>query len=497
MAYNRGTFESVGGVQYQPDYLYYNCDIINNNTQDLGASYTISNLTATADPQIRFNETRDTALLKDASQYEFSIVRFTMNGANRDLPLFIPNIAVGQDNVNLTTYAIALTYQQSWNTNLGTTAFNIAPNPTYLTYVPETQNPILAPTPRTPYVSQDLSSRYYWVLTYQHWVNLVNATILQAHQTLYTQFQSKWNSTVGLTDPFPYSTFASFQAIVQTPQVVYNPSTQRFTVYADSDGFGQRLTTFTEIPYVVGTAGVKTPPSLRFFMNTNMGGMFANFATIYWNTPIVLNSLGITYDGNTYLAFPVGVPEGYVYEMTFSNKFYSNVADYRLPPQSGTPPLGYVPLLAQKVYWLNEQDYKSVDSLWSPISSIVFTTTLLPIKTESASAPNILGQGNLGNSAPTTASAFDPIITDIALDQQPGGADLYRQFIYYAPTAEYRISALAPSKQELRNVDIQVYWKNRLDSQLYPLNMYNLSSVSIKIMFRHKGLVSGKQAHHI
>jgi len=492
MAYNRGRFEQVGGLSSSPDYLYYNCDIINNNSKDLGVLQNdVSSLALTADPQIRFNETRDTALLKDASQYEFSIIRFTMNGANRDLPLFIPNIEVGQTNVNLTTYGVALTYQQSWNTNVGVVPFNVAPIPTFVQYVSETQNPILAPIPRTPLDSQDLSTRYYWVLTYQHWANLINATILQAHQLLYNTFQVKWaeaQATLGITDPFPYSTFASFQAVVQTPQIVYNTTTQRFTVYADSDGFGQRLTTFTPIPYVAGTAGVATAPRLRFFMNTNMGGMFANFATIYWNIANTPNSLGITYDGLTYDAFPLGVPEGYVYEMTFSNKFYSNVADYRVPPESGVPPLGFVPLLAQKVYWLNEQDYKSVDSLWSPCSSIVFTTTLIPIKTESASAPNILGSNNLGVSAPTTASAFDPIITDIALDTAPGGADLYRQFIYYAPTAEYRMSSMSPSKQELRNIDIQVYWKNRLNSQLYPLNMFNLSSVSIKVMFRLKGL---------
>jgi hypothetical protein len=92
----------------------------------------------------------------------------------------------------------------------------------------------------------------------------------------------------------------------------------------------------------------------------------------------------------------------------------------------------------------------------------------------------------LGDSAPTTLSAFDPIITDIALDTAAGGADLWRQFIYYTPIAEYRMTDMSPSKQELRNIDIQVFWKNRLDSQLYPVYMYNLSSVSIKIMFRKK-----------
>jgi hypothetical protein len=172
--------------------------------------------------------------------------------------------------------------------------------------------------------------------------------------------------------------------------------------------------------------------------------------------------------------------------MSFANKFYQNVEDFRLAPYSGVPPLGYVPIAQQKVYWRLVQDYKSVDSLWSPISSLVFTTTLLPIKLENASQPNILGIGNLGDSAPTSKSAFEPIITDIALDTSLGGADDYRQFIYYAPSAEYRMSDLSPSKQEIRNIDIQVFWKNRLNNQLYPVNMFNLSSVSLKMMFRHK-----------
>jgi len=32
-----------------------------------------------------------------------------------------------------------------------------------------------------------------------------------------------------------------------------------------------------------------------------------------------------------------------------------------------------------------------------------------------------------------------------------------------------------------------VWWKNRLDGKLYPVQMFNLSSVSIKIMFRKRG----------
>jgi hypothetical protein len=92
----------------------------------------------------------------------------------------------------------------------------------------------------------------------------------------------------------------------------------------------------------------------------------------------------------------------------------------------------------------------------------------------------------LGISAATAQSAFSPIVTDIALDTSSGGADAYRRFIYYTPFAEYRLSDLAASKQDIRNIDIQVYWKSRLDNKLYPIQMFKLTTVSIKCMFRHK-----------
>jgi hypothetical protein len=475
----RSTVEFAGGSASEPDYIYYNADIINNKTDDI----TFAGL-ATPDPQIRFNETRDTALIRDSSKYHFSIVRFTMNGPNRDLPLFIPNIQTGQSNPNLTTYSVALSYQQSWNTNLGVISFALTPLPTFIQYAPETQNTVLAPIPRPPTTEQDLSSRYYWVYTYQHWLDLVNYTISQAHQTLYTQFQAAWAAYPGLTDPFPFSTLAAFKAYVQTPQITYDDETKPlFSFFMDSDGFGQRLTSFTPIPYAPGVAGQQTKPILRFFMNTNMYGLFANFSNLYWNSTTIPT---ITQAGITYPGFTSPVPEGYTNEILAVNKFYQNIIDYRIAPYTGAPPLGYVPVSQQKVYYKMTQDYKSVDSLWSPIASIVFTSTLLPIRYEQSGPPTLLGTGNLGESAPTARSAFQPIITDIALDTSLGGADDYRQFIYYAPNAEYRLADFSPSRQEIRNIDIQVYWKSRLSGELYPLEMFNLSSVSLKVMFRHK-----------
>jgi hypothetical protein len=580
----------------KPDYIYYNADIINNTTTDL------ANGNAVLDPQIRFNETRDTALIKDASEYYFSIVRFTMNGANKDLPLFIPVIynGTGATNVNLTVYSCAINYKQSFNTtDVGVLNANIVPTPRFVLYSPETRNPLTAPQPKSlaspdfvglyaggtvylpgqivsqtldiygnatapfykvaqpqtawnalqtyaigayvsynglsyyafgvppagvappnapgswsvgfsgivpttaPYwigapanlgSSQDLSTRYYWVYTYQHWVDLVNQTLTDAYVDTYTELNNFWVAS-GTADPFPFPTFDDFTNYVNTPQMIYDPDTRRFTIYGDSDGFGTRINAFVPTPAPVAPPAVPAAgaPNVRLFFNSNLFGLFTNFPNFYWNVVDGALATG-PFGGNPFYPPNGGViPQGYVNEILFRNKFWSNVADYRLPPYSGVPPLGYVPpngftpgLTQQKPYWLATQDYASTDSLWSPVSSIVFTSTLLPVRAEATGQPVVLGQGNIGFSAATSQSAFQPIITDIALDTSQTGSEAYRQFIFYAPSAEYRLSDFTSSRQDIRSIDIQVFWKNRLDNNLYPINMFNLSSVSVKVMFRHK-----------
>ena len=592
------SIQTHGDNQDAPDYVYYNADIINNTTQNTAGGLAI------LDPQIRFNETRDSAVIRNAADYFFSIIRFTMNGANRDLPLFIPNIATGtgQTNVNLTTYSMAVSFEQLIDVGSGPVLVFGIPQQRFIQYVPETQNAVLAPPPRsiaadrflglysasvqyklgdivsttppnqygsfddplsffqvtsqqpwlvnqnypigavvqfngvlyqaiadnigiTPSVganwvlapivgtspvgsrlwnnvggglgnTQDLTSRYYWVYTYQHWVNLWNQTMVDAgqfgsapaatstcaYQDTYNAFYAAYIAAGGPAGSFPYPTFGDFCNAVYPPVMKYVSSSSTFDIYMDSAGFGERLTTFTPTPYVAGppeVVGLNASPVCRLFFNANMFGLFANYDNIYYNSPTA-----------TFTSLIGTSPDGYVNEILATNKAYQNVADFRLSPYTGASPLGYqpsvTPNMMNRVYYLAQQDYSSTDSLWSPVSSIVFTSTLLPVKTEATGAPVVLGVGNIGFSQATSPSAFQPIITDISLDTSSGNADSYRRFIFYAPSAEYRLSDFSSSKQDIRNIDIQVYWKNRMDNKLYPINMFNLSSVSIKIMFKHK-----------
>lgn len=536
MSYS-SSFERFGGSPDEPDYLYYNANIVNNNSSDTASGIVIT------DPNVQFNESRDTAILKDCSDYYFSIIRFSMDGPNLDLPLFIPDIqtGTGQTDVNLTSYALAITYRQTWLDATGTPfEFNIKPNVTFVEFQPETQNSVFAPVPRSPaapnyigfwtpttnynvgdivstalttsgtgappyfqcvqansgnappntaywvYTSptqgagQDLSSRYYWCYSYQHWLNLVNNTIYNpadagvpansisgtqtAYKALISAFYDAWINNPNFTAlPFPYPTVGDFARTVIPPKFTRDNVTGLFSITADSDAFGDRIQAFAPSG---ANNSPNNAPVCQLWFNTNMFGLFSNFPNNYVNQPL-LN------------------PEGYVNLIRFDNKFYKNVVDYRLPPYGGVPPLGLVPVYEQKPYYVIEQEFISTDSLWSPIGAIVFTSTLMPIMNEQTGPPVELGTSNTSFSAPTVRSAFDPIITDIVVPLNDKGAQDYRGYIYYSPVAEYRLADFT-THTSIRQIDIQVFWKSRLTNELYPIQMFNQSNVSIKVMFKKK-----------
>lgn len=499
----RGSFQSSGGTFLDPDYVYYNASIINNSTTvtDATGQYVLR------DPAVRFNETRDKEILQNAGEYYFSILRVQLNGTGRDLPLFIPTIQTGggKADVNKTTYGMAFSYSQDISGSElvnGPGRVTVAPPVRFVIYKPETNNEALAPTPSATQMAatgiQDISTRYYWVYSYQNWLDSVNRTILNPADLDGGNgypFTCCWGDTYqALVTAEPefgrlFPTLRSFNDYVNAPQITYAPDTNRFSVWGDSDGFGPRLTDFTVVtPTNPMDPFLTSHPTARMFMNSNMFGLFANLPNQYWNSRFSVDNPFV----NTPLANGAVVPEEYVNEITFSNKFYSNVVDYRIPPGAGVPPLGYVPIGAQKPYYVMEQEYPSSDSLWSPIESLVITSNLLSIAPEYTSPPVQLGTGNNVFSSPTVPSAFEPIISDLMVDSSLTGSGINRQFILFEPKAEYRLADFTTKGTAVRNIDIQILWRCRLNGTLYPLQMFNLASVSIKAMFKHRSLNGGK-----
>jgi hypothetical protein len=246
------------------------------------------------------------------------------------------------------------------------------------------------------------------------------------------------------------------------------------------------------VPVAPFPAQPASAPYLRLFFNSNLFGLFCNFKNTYYNAnagdfiTFPLTTAPVQIPTN---AAPI-TPTVYTNEILFTNENYTNILNNnpQLQGSQAVPPPTYnpyflLPTRKQRTYWEITQDYNSTNSLWSPVAAIVFTSTMLPVKREYTGAPLVLGDGNINQSISSQA-AFDPIITDFVIDQQVENADGWRDFTLYEPTAEYKMNSLTASHDEIRNIDIQVFWKYRLTGELIPITMYNASDVTIKMLFR-------------
>ena len=134
-----------------PTHVYLNLDVVNNST-------------TTANPLI-FNETRNMPFLSSSDNYFCSVVRFTLQTSN-SLPVLIPDIRVGQDDVNQTVYGITLALTR---TSDGITIIRSA----HVSYLPldTTQ-----PSPSSPTTQLGNSLPYYFIYNVNDWVDMLNNT---------------------------------------------------------------------------------------------------------------------------------------------------------------------------------------------------------------------------------------------------------------------------------------------------------------------------------
>jgi len=458
------SFNYFGNQDANGDYdiVYYNADITNARTLDRGSGQ---------DPRVNFNETRDAPIISDASKYYLSIVRFTMNGAGKELPLFIPTIDVNENgdnptyDVNQTIYRITLRLQMNGNVYTGQ-----AP----LIWVPEDKD---APVPTIPTAAdkrQDLSTRYYHATSYGRFLKMMSVAIQTAYDAVIAA-----------------ATAGGDTAITKRPFLKINDD-GTFSWYCDAYGWGSN-------PISVATSTIPAASEERWslFLDSNLHGLLSNWEFDYHgadknNTSTLRPVEFMTYEykfereENDLIqgALPL-LGEDDAFILSSPNDNYSaNTGDLKIQQRNfpGTPAVDRaIP------YYVFKQEYLSTGTLWSPIESIVFTSTLLPCVNEFTGVPQRFGDSTDRTQA-TTQNAFQPIITDIAIPTT--SAQDYRGFIEYAPSAEYRMISLATSKQEIKNIDIQVFWKNRIDGSLNPIRLYNNSNISLKIMFRKRDYVS-------
>ena len=101
----------------------------------------------------------NTPILQRPSDYYCTITRFSLDTTTS--PLIIPLIQLGQTDPNLTQYVVSLSYNGVYASN------NVI-------YVP---SDITQPIPNPPNVSLDVSSRYYYIYSYQGFLSMINTAL--------------------------------------------------------------------------------------------------------------------------------------------------------------------------------------------------------------------------------------------------------------------------------------------------------------------------------
>lgn len=150
--------------------------------------------------------------LNNPSDYFLSIQRFHIDTGN--LPVFIPQIEVGQDDVDRTIYKITMTYEYG-----STTALEVQIPVIFYSLDQSTQ-------PNPPLIRQDVKCKYYWVYFYQQFIDLMNFHLAEVFSYLHESVQNA-STMSGVSMPYGNN----------PPYMQFDPSTYITTIFAEKSYF--------------------------------------------------------------------------------------------------------------------------------------------------------------------------------------------------------------------------------------------------------------------
>jgi hypothetical protein len=541
---------AISGKRATPDRVYYNGTVINN---------TLTSTKQSDDPNITFQDQRQTPLVNDAHNYEVAVQNFSLNGCTKTLPLLIPQIgaqvvtqevsgieaivsdstvrsnttepptfykqiqyvnvpnsfSVGntvlqasgftQTDLNFSTpqkivacdlnsftiiyygnnlpngtytnggFSVSFKYQDPADvtTTIYSISFAVQYNSNYristkyIVWRPENQASYTL-VPKTALPTQK-ETDYYYCYTYSHFISLVNIALRAA-----------WvECGGGSTAPFG----------TQCPFFEFDQETGLFSINQDSNTCMTQYGQILPAPYYAASNPGATNPISRPYivdeysfvgMNTCLENLLTNFTSTYfaagklWNNqpnkflPESVIDMGLPFsllDGTAFSNTPVGVslrsePKSSIFQL--------------INPFTGTAQ-------ARAFFARLPQDFKSTGGCWSPIASFVLLTNNIPVRNEGTANPVIFGDANIGSVA--SGGAFQKVLVETPIDAVT--SDIWKGWVLFEPKIE-TYSSLDPSHEGISNIDIELFWRNRLTNSLIPVHVPNQGSMSFRLLFKRK-----------
>lgn len=380
--------------------------------------------TTTLPPIFYYNESRTIPFVNNPQDYYLSILRFTIDSGT--LPVFIPTVTadpLSATNPNHTIYSVTLSFTLSTGVVQDVQQF--------IEWVPQDTS---APVPQAPQSTstgvQDNSQGYYNGYSYSYFTSLVFKAYAQAFIALQTLCVADPN-----WDPLTY---------LYPPILNWDTTSGQGIMYANKDTYNL----FT----VVGGIPTPNPDAIRVYMNAPLFALYGSF-------PSIINGY-------------VGITNGKNFQILIVDIGNTNFTV--ISPD----PVPVLPIPPTYIAVTMFQEYSTISN-WTPIVALVFVSNTLPVTPNQVSTPLVydnLHTTTFGGNNASTAN----IITDLVSD-----TGLYKSFLVYEPTAQYRYVTLNGNRP-LFNLDLQVFWRDRLGG-LNPVRIPSGGSVTMKIGFMKKG----------
>jgi hypothetical protein len=442
---------TIEGKKAAPDRIYYNGTVVNNSLDDTQQQ---------DDPAVVFEDQLQNPLVADSSNYEVCVQHFSLNGCTITLPLFIPQIADPSLDVNKTIYTVTVSVYNGTSyltatENIIWVAENLAP----FTVVPTTANP------------RQIESDYYYSYSYTHIVDLINIAL-----------NKSWTSIGGVTYAFG----------TQCPFMDFDQVTGIFNINQDSNTSLVPYGTALPQPYNVtsttgasASGGTYQAGEYSFVgMNTVLNNLFTTFPSIYYSAgPLWAAQPGISLpevviDTGLLINLETGSPtfptDSGPVGITLRTEPKTSIFQL-VNPFTGSP-------IAKAFFARLPQDFISTGSIWSPIASFVLATTKIPVRNEGSANPVSFGSANIGTQI-ASGGAFQKVLIETPLDAIT--SDIWKGFVLYKPQTDI-YSSLDPSHDGISNIDVSLYWRNRLTNSLTPIRVANQGSMSFRLLFKKK-----------
>ena len=407
----------------EPTHIYFDLEVANQALNDTGLPPS----------RLSFTQVRSSSILDNPNDYFMSIVRFSLDTAGA-LPSFIPQIDLAQSNdpsnndftpdfPNKTVYEITLSYKDASGVTFSSTKPVI-----YIPHISAGSNLPGFEAPVAPPLTIDVgTTNYYWVQNLNQWIQMLNKTMSDA-----------WASVVfdasGSTTPLTGDNAVP-------PYLLWDNTTNVATLYAQIALFDQGA--FWN-PYTTALS----PASANMWFNAPLRVLFSSFEYTF---------------------------QGYAPPNSFLLRVYDrgdNVVAKGSAIGGITNPRFNALEMVQAF---------STGPTMCPITSIIFTTSLLPVLPSLLGVPQLFSGRNVGVSNQDNNNIINSV-TDLEVNLTRG--DEYLPNVIYEPTAEYRLLDLQ-SNAPLTSIQISVVWKD-IFGQVHDFYIQNGCGATLKVMFRKK-----------